>query len=170
MINNKYINFSLSLSLSKRKKCKQVHFSRGTILRSVTKESRVADISITNRHVRARKGDGKFVLTKPSDKPGEEFYPMHELLGWRCTRLQAFIVEMSFSRELCRDTCARNLPARKFRSKNGFARGEMRAMTRSPCPSSLPPSLHGRITYREFLPFSLLLHSFFFFFLSPFFH
>lgn len=40
------------------------------------------------------------------------------------------------SRELCRDTCARNLPARKFRSKNGFARGEMRDDA-SPCPSSV---------------------------------
>lgn len=39
LINNKYINFSLSLSrLSEGKKRKQVHFSRETIVHAVTKE------------------------------------------------------------------------------------------------------------------------------------
>lgn len=38
LINNKYINFSLSLSFKRGKKRKQVHFSRETIVRAVTKE------------------------------------------------------------------------------------------------------------------------------------
>lgn len=61
---------------------------------------------------------------------------MHELLGWRCTRLQAFIVEMSF-RENCAATRARETSQLENSARRMDSRVAKCAMTRLPAP---PPS------------------------------
>ena len=104
-------------------------FSCETILSAWRQGNRTVSVtnSSTCARARARARAVEVALTKPSDKRTRNFIPRTNYGPRRCTRLQAFIVEMSF-RENCAATRARARTSRSPNSapKNGLAPSEIR--------------------------------------------